>query len=216
MVPRRLMRADTPFAIAALAGAFAQDPLFIRVFGDKDDGVRARQVRTFLAGVVGMNRWSGGLRWGIDAPCPEGTVSADILAAAAIVECPRVGWTRARSGIAMMRLLPVAIALSRTSVQLVNRYGAAVRHAAPRTPHHYLTMIGVREPHRSQGMASALLAAIVEAADADPASTGVALDTENEENVALYEHKGFTITSRQFVDELPVYCMFRPGGDGRG
>ena len=112
----------------------------------------------------------------------------------------------------MMRFLPVALSLSRTSVQMINRYSAAVRHAAPRAPHHYLTMIGVRETHQRQGMASALLAAVVDAADADPASTGVALDTENEENVALYEHKGFAMTSRQVVDGMPVYCMFRPGG----
>ena len=116
----------------------------------------------------------------------------------------------------MVRFLPVALTLSRPAVRMVNSYGAAVRRAAPRAPHHYLTMIGVRPAYQGQGVASSLLAAVVDAADADPVSTGVALDTENEENVALYEHKGFVMTCRQVVDGMPVYSMFRPSGKARG
>jgi len=215
--PRQLLRADEPAAIDVLAEAFVDDPLFVRLFGGIDDGVRASMVRSFLDGVVGMNRWSGGLRLGVDAPSPGEMVSAGgALAAVALVENPRVGWTGVRGRLAMLRFLPATVALPRACVEMVNRYGTAVRRAAPSEPHHYLTMIGVRETHQGQGMASALLAAVVVAADADPTSTGVALDTENEENVALYEHKGFAMTCLKLVDDLPVYCMFRPRRNGRG
>ncbi len=47
-----------------------------------------------------------------------------------------------------------------------------------------------------------------------PASAGIALDAEYEQNVALYEHKGFAIRSRERVDGMPVYCMTRPEGKG--
>ncbi len=208
-VLRRLTPADEPGAAVTLADAFVADPLFVRLFGSSDDSEGERHVRVFLEAVIAMNRWGGGLRLGMGAT-DHGGLPADALLAAALVARPVIGSGVARSRLSMLRFLPAALALPRSTVGTINRYGVAVRRAAPRAPHHYLSMLGVRPSHQGQGLASALLAAVVDVAEADPASTGVALDTENEDNVALYERRGFTVTSRSVVEGLPVWCMVRP------
>ena len=46
--------------------------------------------------------------------------------------------------------------------------------------------------------------------DDDTSSIGIGLDTENSNNVALYEHFGYKLTGTENLDGLTIYTMFRP------
>lgn len=75
------------------------------------------------------------------------------------------------------------------------------------SPFMYLYMIGVTPECRGRGYASALLDSAL--AEADDKNLAVFLETANEQNVAIYEKKGFS-TTRTFQDgEFTVYYMSR-------
>jgi GNAT superfamily N-acetyltransferase len=61
--------------------------------------------------------------------------------------------------------------------------------------HVYLDLIGVLSAHRRRGIATALLEA--GHAWADHLGLPVALDTDTNENVAFYEHRGYTVMGRE-------------------
>lgn len=212
---RRLARGDEAAAVATLTEAFAADPLYLHLFSGMDERAKARRVHAFVSTIVSVNRWSGGLRWGVDAPGGGASAPVGRLAAVALAQQPGRGWARVRAALAGLRYLPLAFTLPFRTLRWASRFGSVAHRAIPRVPHHYLTVIGVADAFRGQRLASALLTSVIDACNADPLSQGVALDTENEHNVALYEHKGFELISRHSVDGLPVFCMFRPRDDAR-
>ncbi len=78
-------------------------------------------------------------------------------------------------------------------------------------PHHHLNMIGVLNSYGGKGVARQLLDAAHEISATDPASTGVSLTTEDENNVALYEHFGYKVIGHfAATNELESWVMFRP------
>jgi hypothetical protein len=46
--------------------------------------------------------------------------------------------------------------------------------------------------------------------EAHPHSKGVALDTENAENVAIYERLGYRVVGQAKLDAIKIWCMVRP------
>lgn len=78
-------------------------------------------------------------------------------------------------------------------------------------PHYHLNMIGVLRSHGGRGVGRLLLDAVHDLSLADTGSSGVTLNTEDENNVPLYEHFGYEVTGHQKVTpELETWCMFRP------
>ncbi len=78
-------------------------------------------------------------------------------------------------------------------------------------PHYHLNMIGVMKSHAGSGYGRLLLDAVHERSAGDPASTGVSLNTEDEINVALYEHFGYEIQGHVgAAEDLETWVMYRP------
>jgi ribosomal protein S18 acetylase RimI-like enzyme len=80
----------------------------------------------------------------------------------------------------------------------------------PKAPHHHLGVLGVHPEGRGKGHTRALLDAFHALADAHPASTGIATDTENPANVPMYEHFGYRVVAQEHIGPVHVWCLFRP------
>jgi ribosomal protein S18 acetylase RimI-like enzyme len=91
--------------------------------------------------------------------------------------------------------------------------GLVDRHR-PAAPYFFLNVIGVLPEAQGQGHARALLDVVHAQCAAHPTATGVYLDTEVLGNVALYERFGYRIVGQERLDDLDIWCMFRPN-DGR-
>ena len=83
--------------------------------------------------------------------------------------------------------------------QLTNQYKL-------KQPNHYLTSIGVRPKVQGKGYGRIMLDAV----EAHPISTGVALETENAANVPLYEHCGYGVIAKTYLEYVKVWYMFQP------
>lgn len=90
-------------------------------------------------------------------------------------------------------------------------FGAAAGRFPVTTPHHHLSMIGVRPAAQGRGHGGRLLEAVHALAAADPASTGVSLTTELAANVALYRRFGYTVLGETRVTPaLITWTCYRP------
>lgn len=68
-------------------------------------------------------------------------------------------------------------------------------------------MIGVKPEAQGKGIGKILMQHLFQSIKDDPESQGIALDTENEENVALYQKLGFTLRETTKMDQVHVFCM---------
>ncbi|GAC1458158.1 MAG: hypothetical protein PVSMB4_17820 [Ktedonobacterales bacterium] len=83
-------------------------------------------------------------------------------------------------------------------------------------PHFYVSVLGVHPKAQGRGYGRILLDAVQALAQAHPAAVGVALDTENPANVALYQHCGYELTVQTTLDTLDVWFMFRANAPDAG
>lgn len=205
---RDLRPSDKAAFITVMADAFAHDPLFVVAFGE-DDGRPGTRTSTevFLSFLFDMTRIMGGTARGLFV---DGH-----LAGCSLVE-PPAGSLLAqtcRTLASLLRFLPVAITLPLRTTVLLNDYMKATRAAAPRRPHHYLALVGVRPVRQGHGLGRRLVENVVEQAEGHPTSKGLALDTENARNAALYRSWGFEMREAVDIGGLTAYCMFRPAGE---
>lgn len=89
-------------------------------------------------------------------------------------------------------------------------YDAVADRFKPATPHHYLGVIGVDPGLQGQGLGQQLLRAFCDGSAADPASTGVYLETASPTNVGFYERAGFVETGRGQLGNATLWCLFLP------
>jgi ribosomal protein S18 acetylase RimI-like enzyme len=81
-------------------------------------------------------------------------------------------------------------------------------------PHYHLNLIGVHQSHSGRGLGRRLLDAVHEMSLREPGSCGVSLTTEDQSNVALYQHFGYEVLGHVRVSrELETWGMFRGDGD---
>ena len=100
--------------------------------------------------------------------------------------------------------------------QRFDRYGAATQPFTVATPHHHLSMIGVRRAHHGEGLARPLLDAVGRTSAADTDSHGVSLTTELLKNVRLYEHFGYRVIGQARVTaDLETWGLFLATSPGR-
>jgi len=108
-------------------------------------------------------------------------------------------------------LLSLVLKLSRRlpfkSLLKLNTY---MRLTAKKKAQHYLVMIAVKEEAQGQGFSRHLLEYCIQKTNASIISEGLGLDTENPKNISLYEHFGFQLVKTEMLQELSIYCMFRP------
>jgi GNAT superfamily N-acetyltransferase len=106
----------------------------------------------------------------------------------------------------------LAAVLGPQAVDRLERFGeVTARHRLP-MPHLTLDVLGVLPELHGRGYGRALLDATHALAEAHPYTDGVYLDTETASNVGLYEHVGYRLVCREQLDELTIWCMFRPNG----
>ena len=70
-------------------------------------------------------------------------------------------------------------------------------------PHWFLGPIGVDPMRQGEGFASKLMRPMLDRADAE--GLPVFLDTNTEENIALYEHFGFRVKERADMPEADIW-----------
>lgn len=199
----KLSRADKAPFVALMSQAFSQDPLFLHLFGDPGHNPKAsRGMSGFISFLFDKSRLLHEEIWGI---AENGT-----LLGAYIVEKPHAGKLRTLGGglLLLGRLLPLLSVMSGKTLSHLNDYMRVTRSASPPWKHHYLIMIGVNPEYQGRGIGKALLNHVLHEANRDRSSQGVALDTENPENVSLYRKFGFTLGNTTEINQLPVYCMF--------
>jgi ribosomal protein S18 acetylase RimI-like enzyme len=198
----KLSKSDKPRFIALMSKAFARDPLFHHLFGDSELDPKARKhVIAFVSFMYDKSYLLNEEIWGYYE-------NGDLLGAY-VVEKPHANkLRRIRGGVLLVgRLLPLFFQLSRQTLRLLNDYMQVTRSAAPQWTHHYLIMIGVMPEAQGIGVGKALLNHLLNAVNADENSLGVALDTENIENINRYRKFGFALSGETNFNDLPVYCM---------
>lgn len=137
-----------------------------------------------------------------------GYYSSNQLVAAYILQTPaRVTFWQNLRLIKSISALAFRIPLS--SLRFLNDYMRLTSSARPREPHHYLSMIGVHPDAQGQGIGKKLFLNILYEVDTNAHSTGIGLDTENPDNIALYERFGFRLVDTKCLEGMNIYCMFR-------
>lgn len=80
----------------------------------------------------------------------------------------------------------------------------------PKQPHFYLNTLGVIPESQGKGIGKALMAELHKIAETHPQSSGIALDTENEQNLNFYQKLGYSVSTITNLDGVKIWSMFRP------
>lgn len=202
---RPLAPADRARFRELIAEAFERDPSMAYFFGSSGGDAGEASHRRALAGFI----FDKALALG---EAVEGAFADGRLAACAVAEPSASGPGAAGA----LRLIPAAIALSKTlprgSLGRMNRFAAFARRPFAPWRWRYLTMIGSSPAYRGRGAAAALLDRAIVAARLDPSCLGLALDTENPDNLPYYRRRGFELHSSGEFMGLTVYRMICPSG----
>jgi ribosomal protein S18 acetylase RimI-like enzyme len=191
-----------PDAVAVLADAFEGYPVMRFVLGT-GDGIETRMERLITFFVMARV-----LR---EEPILGVRSEEGRLDAVALVSRPGRGASPAELGRIRETLWAELGAAERARYQA---FGAATAAFDIETDHLHLNMIGVRRQARGRGLARTLLDAVHVLSLVDPASTGVSLTTEVEDNLSLYRRFGYEVIGRAEVTvALTTWGMFRPDAD---
>ena len=188
---------DIEAATRCFVSAFAADPLMKHFFGDEPRG-RAASTETFFSLLMRA-------RVALGAPTLVARDGGRVLGGAMGYATQRPEW-------------PADLArewskLEGTSPDIAARFEAYERISCigePAEPHYYLGVIGVAPELRGTGLGSSLLRAFCHLSAADPASTGVYLETGNPANVPFYARHGFQVRCEEAMGEGRLWCMFLP------
>ncbi|MCX7745788.1 MAG: GNAT family N-acetyltransferase [Clostridia bacterium] len=184
-----------------LPKAFSEDPMFRYLFTGES---RNKYLRNFFNFIyyksillrempIGVSD-SGVLKGVASIELPTGIKGAGLLLKPSFIY----------HGIKLFFQIP------KKSFAFINQYMQFTTSMRPKAPHHYLVFVGVDPDHQGKGVGKMLLTHIHRLVDQDPTSTGIGLDTENPENVALYERFGYKVIGSRKIGDITVYCMFRP------
>lgn len=191
----RAATADVPTAVDCLVAAFSADPLMAHLFPGPTEK-RLQMSGRFFSLLLRA-------RIALDMP-------AIVLRDAAGIGGVAMGYTTARPA------WPADINAEWASFMAYepgfparfDGYDAASSAGEPETPHYYLGVIGVAPRLKGTGLGSRLLQAYCAASAADPASSGVYLDTTNPANLAFYARHGFAVTAERSMGATTVWCLF--------
>jgi len=90
-------------------------------------------------------------------------------------------------------------------------YDHSTHQYDPQQPHYYVDVLGVSLSHQGKGLGGKLLKALHDLSQKDPASSGVCLFTENENNVRFYQRMGYEILAEfDVTKDLHSWACFRP------
>ncbi|HVL14554.1 MAG TPA: hypothetical protein VM529_18420, partial [Gemmata sp.] len=187
---------DEPAAVATLAAAFADYPLFAALC--PDEARRPRAVAAlgrflFCTAVRANGAYGTADRSAIICTWPAGT------------EWPGT-WSQFRAG-GLLLLWELGWRGGRLLTRLEHEFDAA-RHRHVPGPHCYVPMLGVRPEMQGRGLSRAVFGPVFTAADRD--RVPVYLETMTEPNVAIYTRLGFELVGKsQLTGGLPNWEMVR-------
>jgi GNAT superfamily N-acetyltransferase len=172
---RQMTLADVDAVAAAMARAFADDPLQVWIFPEVDGRVDKLE-RMFAL----QARYSS---VPLGASYTDETLSCAAFWMPPGHELPDAAAMEAMSGL-------TAIVGADALVRLQSAYAAMVA-SHPKEPHFYLAGLGTDPPRQGQGLGSAAMAPVLARCDAEriPAF----LESTKERNVGFYEHHDFRV-----------------------
>lgn len=80
----------------------------------------------------------------------------------------------------------------------------------PSSPHFYINTLGVNPQSQGRGIGKAILKQVHQMSEQDTISTGVALDTQTENNVGYYQGFGYSVSNTAKLENVNNWFMFRP------
>ena len=199
MIVERLSEDDADEAIDALCAAFADYPVMRYTLADA--GARYEERLRALIGFFCRKRWVRG--WPV-----LGVRVGGRIAAAALINEPDAAPTPGEIESLREELVDV---IGKDAYRRLMRYETESDVDAPEEPHHFLGVLGVHPEHQGKGLARILLDELARMSLESPQSTGICLNTEDPNNVPLYERMGYRILGHRRIDQdLETWCMFRP------
>ncbi len=174
-----LTRADEAVAVATLASAFADYPLFHALCADPAD--RPRITEVFCRFVFRLSLDCGGIY-----ATPDRAAVACCLPPGA--EWPSL-WSLVRAG-GLGFVWRMGWRRSLASLRTEHEIDAARRQHVP-GPHWYVLFLGVRPEAQGKGLSRAVLRPVFESAD--QSCVPIFLETVPEANVAIYQKLGFVL-----------------------
>jgi GNAT superfamily N-acetyltransferase len=190
-VIRRALPEDRSAVTATVAAAFAEDPAWAFIFGDEYE----RLVHSFVAVLFDLrvrshnvwvtNELTAVAMW--DAPQESERTSGHAVGA----------W-------AGYRAIAGDEAFARLAI-----YNDAIAAHSPAEPHWYLGILATHPERRREGLATAVLAPVLD--EADRAGIVCCLETSTAENRRFYERRGFTPTADIALPGGPPTWWLRRG-----
>lgn len=195
---RTLGPGDAPHVVDVLSEAFFDYPVMRFVLGSEAEDYRSR-LGTFVGFAVRARVLREEVLLGIG---DRGDLRGAALVSWPSRESPpELGELRER---VWMELGPAARSRYEAFGVATARFGVDV-------PHIHLNMIGVRRAERGEGLGGRLIERVHRLSAEDTVSKGVTLTTEDEGNVALYEHLGYELVGRETAAPgLTTWGFFRP------
>ena len=192
---RPVTEADVPAVAALLARAFASNPGMSWVF--RDPASRPAHLERLFALLLAR----------VWLPRGECVTTAALDGAALWLGPGRWHLPLAEQA----RLLPRAARVAGRHTPRMLRGMALTESRHPATPEHwYLAVLGVDPSSQGRGFGPHLMAPVLERCDRE--GTPAYLETDTEQNVALYERHGFRVTGELTLPggaEPPVWLMWR-------
>ncbi len=195
-----LARAHLPEAVGVLARAFAADPML--------RWIMSASPAPMERGAQALFRFSCEVRLQLDWPLFGSFAGERLEAVAGVTALEDVPWPDSLRAV----YDDLAAVIGPEATVRLERYSAHADQYRPRGPHVHLGVLGVDPAAQRLGHGRALLEAVEAWSDAQPASIGVWLDTENPSSRAFYERCGYRCVGATSVDDMRIWCMFRPRG----
>jgi GNAT superfamily N-acetyltransferase len=173
---RKASADDAPRLAAALARAFADDPLMRWLL--PGDRARARQLRTIFQ--LELRH--------LHLPLEQVYTTSDVAGGA--LWAPPEAWPTPRRRLA--RALPHLALTLGWRLPAAVRSVSAIERLHPGEPHWYLAVLGTEPTRQGRGVGSALLAPVLERCDRDGAPAY--LESSKQANLAFYARHGFEVT----------------------
>ncbi|MEM5774468.1 MAG: GNAT family N-acetyltransferase [Anaerolineaceae bacterium] len=170
--------------------------------------------RNILASSFKMDcLWKLGMGWPLLGVLENGKLAAVAL----VIGCqPSQGGMAEYQGgrLTLARLQEMEDRLDRsfgpqTCARILEYYSLRDAHK-PREPHLYIESLAALPEHRGKGYGGLLIDFISRLSENDGASTGVALDTQDPVNLALYQHFGYRVTGQGAIWPVDNWFLFRP------
>ena len=187
---------DKERAVEILLAAFEQDPLMSYFFGNEYHNL-AKYVMEYVCNLPSL---SNSVLWG--------AFVEEKLAGVALVTPPKAKEQNRQEAIALADE-QLAIAIGEAVITRMETYFQIKDANKPKQPHFYLDILAVSPECQGPGVGKALLETIHKMSESSPQSVGVALDTENEDNLDLYRRFGYSLSTTTKLDRLTIWSMFR-------